>query len=74
VSRSKIVLTPAGRFLSVASAARHHKVNVATVRQHIREGYPGWQFEAPYQIPAGFVPLGSTPWRNRGPRKREEEP
>jgi hypothetical protein len=65
----KIVLTPGGRFPSVASAARHHKVSATAVRQHIRDGRPGWQFEAPYQIPAGFVPLARTPWCNRGPGK-----
>jgi hypothetical protein len=70
----KIVLTPGGRFLSMASAARYHQVSVATVRQCIREGRPGWPLEAPYQIPAGFVPVARTPWRNRGPRKREEQP
>jgi hypothetical protein len=70
----KIVLTPGGRFLSMASAARHHKISDKAVLRRIREGRPGWQLEAPYQIPAGFVPLTRTPWRKRGPRKREEQP
>jgi hypothetical protein len=69
----RIVLTPGGRFRGMASAARHHNVTRATVLRRIRNGCPGWQFEAPYQIPAGFVPSG-TPWRKRGPRKREDRP
>jgi hypothetical protein len=68
------VLTPAGRFPSVASAARHHKVCKDTVLRWIREGYWGWQFEEPYQLPAGFTPLGSSGWRKLGPRKREKPP
>jgi hypothetical protein len=65
------VLTPGGRFKSMASPARHHNVSRATVLRYIRNGLPGWQFEAPYQIPAGFVPSGA-PWRKHGPRKRED--
>jgi hypothetical protein len=61
-------LTPGGWFRSVASAARHHNASGTTVRGRIRKGRSGWQFEAPYQIPAGFVPSG-TPWR-----KREDRP
>ena len=69
----RIVLTPGGRFRGMASAARHHNVTRATVLRSIRKGCPGWQFEAPYQIPAGFVPSGN-PWRKRGLRKREGQP
>jgi hypothetical protein len=58
----RIVLTPGGRFRGVASAARHHNVSRATVLYRIRKGRPGWQFEVPDQIPAGFVPSG-TPKR-----------
>jgi hypothetical protein len=54
----------------MSSAARHHNVSRDTVMRRIRKGLPGWQFEAPYQIPAGFVPSG----RKRGPRKREDQP
>jgi hypothetical protein len=68
-----MVLTPGGRFRSMASAARHHNVTRATVLRRIRREDPGWQFEPPYQIQAGFVPSG-TPWRKRGPRKREDQP
>jgi hypothetical protein len=57
----------------MASAARHHSVSRVTVLRRIREGLPGWQFEAPYQIPAGFVPSGTTS-RKRGGRKREGQP
>jgi hypothetical protein len=67
------VLTPGGRFRNMASAARHHNVSRVTVLRRIRKGCPGWQLEAPYQIPAGFVPSGK-PWRKRGPRKREDRP
>jgi hypothetical protein len=65
--RRLMVLTPAGRFQSMVSAARHHNVTRATVRRRIREGCPGWQFEAPYQTPADFVPSG-TPWPTRKDR------
>jgi hypothetical protein len=65
----KAVVTPADRFSSVASAARHHNIQRATVLRRIRKGRPGWQFETPHQIPAGFTPLAST-WR----RKREDRP
>jgi hypothetical protein len=65
----KVVLTPAGRFLSVNSAARHHKVTSDTVRDRIRKARPGWRYGEPYQIPAGFVPLASSP-RRRGGRPR----
>jgi hypothetical protein len=68
-----IVLTPAGRFLSMISAAHHHKISAKAVQQHIREGRPGWQFEKPYEIPAGFIPSARTPLRKPGPRKREEQ-
>ena len=69
----RTVLTPDGCFLSVISAARHHKVTSGTVRDRIRKGHTGWRYDEPYQIPAGFVPSG-TPWRKRGPRKREDRP
>jgi hypothetical protein len=73
VNRSKIVLTPAGRFLSIASAARCYDVTSETVQQRIRKGWPGWRFEAPYQIPA--VTLASPPRRPRKRRTPEgEEP
>ena len=65
------VLTPDGRFWGVASAARHHNISRDTVMRRIRKGYPGWQFEAPYQIPAGFVPSDRA---RRGRRKREDRP
>jgi hypothetical protein len=61
----RIVLTPAGRFLSIARAARYHDVHPATVQLRIREGWPGWQYAEPYQIPA--VVLASRP---RRPRER----
>jgi hypothetical protein len=63
----RLVLTPEGRFRTMASAARHHNINRVTVWRRIRNGLPGWQFEAPYQIPADFVPSG-TPWRKREDR------
>jgi hypothetical protein len=66
----RFVVTPEGRFWGVANAARQHKVTRSTVLYRSRKGWPGWQFEAPYQIPAGFVPSG-TPARKRGPGKRE---
>jgi hypothetical protein len=56
---------------SSASAARHHNISRDTVMRRIRKGCPGWQFEAPYQIPAGFVPSDRA---RRGRRKREDRP
>jgi hypothetical protein len=47
----KAVLTPAGHFPSVISAARHHKISEATVRLRISAEWPGWLFAGPYQIP-----------------------
>jgi hypothetical protein len=52
-------LTPGAWFWSAASAARHHNASGTTVRGRIRKERSGWQFEAPYQIPAGFVPSGT---------------
>jgi hypothetical protein len=69
-----IVLTPGGRFLSMASAARHHKVNVATVRQHILEGRPGWRYAEPYQIPPGALASPSWRPRERGTSENEGQP
>ena len=60
----RFVVTPEGRFWGVASAARHHKLTRATVRNRIRKGSPGWRFEAPGEILAGFAPSG-TQWRKR---------
>jgi hypothetical protein len=68
----KVVLTPDGRFLSVTSAARHHKITPDTVRDRIRKARSGWRYGEPYQIPAGFVP--SSPRRRRGPRARSATP
>jgi hypothetical protein len=64
--RRQVVLTPGGRFLSVAGAARHLNVTSDIVLQRIREGCPGWQFEMPYQVPAEVVPSGS-------PRRKHED-
>jgi hypothetical protein len=64
------VLTPDGRFWGMSSAARHHNVSRTTVERRIRKGCPGWQFEAPDQIPAGFVPSDRA---RRGRRKREDQ-
>jgi hypothetical protein len=61
----KIVLTPAGRFLSMASAARCYDIAPATVQRRIRKGWPGWRYAEPYQVPA--VTLASRP---RPPRER----
>ena len=66
----KAVLTPDGRFPSVSSAARHHKVAPDTVRDRIRKGHTGWRYDEPYQIPAGFVPSARPSVRRRGPRER----
>jgi hypothetical protein len=64
-------MTPGGRFLSVV--VRHAITTSirATVLRRIRKRCPGWQFEKPYPIPAGFVPSG-TPSRRRGPYKCED--
>jgi hypothetical protein len=67
----RIVLTPAGRFLSLASAACHHNVAPSTVHWRIRNGWPGWRYAEPYQIPA--VALASRPRRPRQRRTPEGE-
>jgi hypothetical protein len=67
----KIVLTPAGRFLSMASAARCYDVAPATVQRRIRKGCPGWRYAEPYQIPQGA--LASPPRRPRERRTPEGE-
>ena len=66
----RTVLTPDGCFLSVISAARHHKVTPATVRDRIRKGHTGWRYGEPYQIPARFFPLASS----RGHRRKGRVP
>jgi hypothetical protein len=63
VVRGTIVLTPNGRFLSTASAARYHNVAPA--------GWPGWWYAEPYQIPVGA--LASPPRRPRERRTPENE-
>jgi hypothetical protein len=55
----------------MSGAARHHNVTRATVRRRISKGCPGWQFEAPGEISAGFVPSDRP---IPGPRKREDQP
>ena len=66
----RTVLTPDGCFLSVISAARHHKVTSGTVRDRIRKGHTGWRYGEPYQIPARFFPLASS----RGHRRKSRAP
>jgi hypothetical protein len=50
------VLTPAGHFPSVISAARHHKISEATVRLRISAEWPGWLYTGPYWAPVPREP------------------
>jgi hypothetical protein len=47
----RAVLTPDGRFPSVTSAARHHKISEDTVRLRISAEWLGWRYAGPYPLP-----------------------
>jgi hypothetical protein len=63
----RAVLTPDGRFASARHAAAHYNISYAAVLRRLREGWQGWCYATPPQLPA--IALASKPTRKLGPRR-----
>ena len=44
--KSRAVITPAGRFGSIALAAKHYGITRQAAFTRVRREVPGWQYEA----------------------------